>query len=121
MLLSAVSVLVVVQSSSEIPEELTNNPVHTQFINVTADRLLQPRGPRVGDSRCKCLVQKNGCGLSDAAEGSRVLGSISIRVHVNPILPVEVWRNADPPQTPLVLALNAGSLYFISLERLPIL
>ena len=30
MLLSAVSVLVVVQSSSEIPEGLTNNPVYTE-------------------------------------------------------------------------------------------
>ena len=33
MLLSAVSVLVVAQSSSEIPEGLMNNPVHfTQFL-----------------------------------------------------------------------------------------
>jgi hypothetical protein len=31
MLLSAVSVLVVAQSSSEIPEGLTNNPVHTPY------------------------------------------------------------------------------------------
>ena len=31
MLLSAVSVLVVAQSSSEIPEGLMNNPVYTEF------------------------------------------------------------------------------------------
>ena len=33
MLLSAVSVLVVAQSSSEIPEGLLNNPVHSLFCN----------------------------------------------------------------------------------------
>ena len=34
MLLSAVSVLVVAQSSSEIPEGLMNNPVHTAYLEV---------------------------------------------------------------------------------------
>ena len=33
MLLSAVSVLVVAQSSSEIPEGLMNNPIYKNFIN----------------------------------------------------------------------------------------
>ena len=35
MLLSAVSVLVVSQSSSEIPEGLMNNPVYYYAVNVT--------------------------------------------------------------------------------------
>ena len=34
MLLSAVSVLVVAQSSSEIPEGIMNNPVHTVVVDV---------------------------------------------------------------------------------------
>jgi len=38
-------------------------------------------------------------------------GSISIHVHVNPIFPVEVWRIAVPSPTPVILALDAGSLY----------
>ena len=37
MLLSAVSVLVVAQSSSEIPEGLTNNPVHYYNMSDTSD------------------------------------------------------------------------------------
>jgi len=36
MLLSAVSVLVVAQSSSEIPEGLTNNPVYSYLASKTA-------------------------------------------------------------------------------------
>ena len=39
MLLSAVSVLVVVQSSSEIPEGLMNNPVHHKGLFLTTLRL----------------------------------------------------------------------------------
>ena len=38
MLLSAVSVLVVAQSSSEIPEELMNNPVLLLFLTTKAVR-----------------------------------------------------------------------------------
>ena len=37
MLLSVVSVLVVAQSSSEIPEGLTNNPVYSQNLRGTRD------------------------------------------------------------------------------------
>ena len=45
MLLSAVSVLVVVQSSSEIPEGLMNNPVHGFQILTLRKRLLKRAGP----------------------------------------------------------------------------
>ena len=38
MLFSAVSVLVVAQSSSEIPEGLMNNPVHCYIILLSADK-----------------------------------------------------------------------------------
>ena len=36
MLLSAVSIFVVAQSSSEIPEGLMNNPVHTEYFKHAA-------------------------------------------------------------------------------------
>ena len=39
MLLSAVSVLVVAQSSSEIPEGLMNNPVLSEALHVSANHL----------------------------------------------------------------------------------
>ena len=52
MLLSAVSVLVVAQSSSEIPEELMNNPVyhkgrlcHPAYITGLCDRYLRYKSP----------------------------------------------------------------------------
>ena len=47
MLLSAVSVLVVAQSSSEIPEGLMNNPVHSallSFMQVSDDRFQAESG-----------------------------------------------------------------------------
>jgi len=46
MLLSAVSVLVVAQSSSEIPEGIMNNPVYCAFVSLNNTFLLY-LGPRV--------------------------------------------------------------------------
>ena len=53
MLLSAVSVLVVAQSSSEIPEGLMNNPVFTRYCNRNGETLM---GELLG------LVQLNNLG-----------------------------------------------------------
>ena len=48
MLLSAVSVLVVAQSSSEIPEGLMNNPIYYAYIIVWQVRSPRPRIVLVG-------------------------------------------------------------------------
>ena len=48
MLLSAVSVLVVAQSSSEIPEGLMNNPVYTRLEGIRRIGSLTPLIPNLG-------------------------------------------------------------------------
>ena len=56
MLLSAVSVLVVAQSSSEIPEGLTNNPVHFLSEKFLVMRKIQ-RDIIINARTCSCKIK----------------------------------------------------------------
>jgi len=57
MLLSAVSLLVVAQSSSEIPEGLTNNPVYCVTLHLVGYSLEQKQIHLIIDKRTKSQLQ----------------------------------------------------------------
>ena len=77
MLLSAMSVLVVAQSSSEIPEGLMNNPVYLTAIGWTPGgsstvHIYKQKGHRTTQSKKQCIEQHN----SRIRKNSSLIGNV---------------------------------------------
>jgi len=73
-----VSVLVVTQSSSEIPEGLMNNPVCVSKINLTQFYFWGPFSYYIGQWDRDFTYSVWACSLSDVAQASNVISMASV-------------------------------------------